>query len=329
MPKSIPIEFAAHKAGQLITTSYLLKIGPLRDGSYLRMTSLNRNERYDALDGLGEQSWYAASGIELSTLEATNDLTVDNGEARSLIPVYPTPGITQAMVDRGDLDGARWIVYEHNYLSSAAGKHEIFGGGKLGACRVVQGLLVIPELRAWTQLLKQNGLVGKTSLLCRSIWGSQPLGTGGGVEEELFPCRYDASGEWVDFTIDALGDEVVREFYSADLTQATDYFQFGQVRMEDGANAGQTRELESFTSVGGAGFVSLRFTFREPLAIGDHGKIRRGCSKRWAGHNSCDTYGNRPWFNGEPNIPIGDSIAIGVPGVNVVHSTGGTGEAML
>lgn len=321
MPQTIPIALLNHLGQATITTSYLLKIGPTPLGTYITLTSLDRNEAYD--DGDGQLPYYANSGAQLSTLESTNDLSVDNGELMSLATLIPGTGITQAMVDEGLLDTVEYWIYEHDYHTGGPGEHRIVGNGLLGRCRVEQGIMIIPELRSWTQLLQQNGLISSTSLSCRvKNFGSQP-----GEEREF--CGYNIAYEWVPFTVTSVGGENQREFTDSGLGQATDYFAFGLVRWSTGDNTGSSVEVESFTS-GGA--VSQRFLTRKPIQVGDTGEIMRGCSRLWAGHNSCTTYwGNDrgKHFRGENFINIGDSLPNSVPGVNSIVSTGGTGEAAL
>lgn len=325
MPKTIPSVTITAKAKPVALTSRLLKIGPLPDDSYIRLTSIDKNERYDDNDGDGPQDWLAATGVEFTTFEATNDLSVDNGEARTLMPVFPMPGITEEMVNLGQLDTVPYVVFEHDCVFGAAGEHEIMAAGVLGACRMEQGLVAIPELRSWLQLLNQTGIISQTSIDCRvKHFGSQP-----GEEREF--CGYDITGEWETFTVTDIGDEVVREFYASGLAHGSDYFAPGLVKWTLGANAGASVEVESYgqaTSSADA-YVSLRFTTRKPIQSGDEGLIRRDCSRKVEGHNGCRTYFGDEWgahHRGEPYINIGDSVANSVPGVNMVQSTGGSGE---
>lgn len=327
--KTIPATLLTDLGKGVVLTSRILKIGPLADGTtYLRFTSIDKDETYDSGDGLGSQTWYAATGAQFSTFEATNDLGVDNAEVQTLLPILPMPGITEDMVVRGELDTAKYIVYEHK-VGGPTDTHTIKQSGVLGRVRFEQGLVMIPELRGWTQLLDQTGIISQTCLDCRS----KRFGSQSGEEREF--CGYDIDGnnEWVDFTVTAVGTETVREFYSDDLTDAlypTDsdgngYFAPGLVEWTDGGNDGMSQEVESFTGgdSGGEGYVSLRFTTRKVIAVGDTGRIRRDCTRKWSGHNSCDTYSMRPNFRGEPLINIGDSAANSIPGVNATVSTGG------
>jgi len=327
MPSTIPAQLVEHFGQATQTTSYLLKIGPTPSGSYFGMTSINKDEVYD--DGDGELTYYAATGIQLSTLEASNDLSVDNGEAQSLITLIPGMGITQDMVDRGEIDTVEFVVYEHDYLNGASGEHRIHQSGVLGRCRVVQGVLVIPELRAWTQLLDQNGLVSLTSILCRAKrFGSQE-----GEEREW--CGYDVTGEWRDFVVTAVGAETVREFtIAADssdgLEDAEDYYAPGMTEWTEGDNVGFQREVAAFGAADSSGEseVELRFTLPNPVQVGDKGRIRRDCTRRWSGHNSCDTFFGTEkgaHYRGEPNIPIGNTMNNFTPGTQSPVGFG-TGE---
>ena len=85
MPKTIPSELLTDLGKGVVLTSRILKIGPLTDGTtYLRFTSIDKDETYDCGDSLGSQTWYAATGAQFSTFQATNDLSVDNAEVQTL-----------------------------------------------------------------------------------------------------------------------------------------------------------------------------------------------------------------------------------------------------
>jgi uncharacterized phage protein (TIGR02218 family) len=305
--KSIPLALRDHLALPVTTTCYLQKIGPLSsDGDVIALTSLDRDVVYD--DGGGALTYYAASGMQLSNLAATNDLSVDNGETDTLVPVYPAQGITVAAVDNGELDGIEFVVYKVNYADLSMG-HEVMASGAIGNVRMVPGGLVTFENRSWSQLLQQNSVCEADSLTCRvKRFGSQP-------GEERFPCNYDVEPEWVrGVTVTGVGAESVREFSADALDYPPDYFAPGLVLWVTGENAGMSREVERFDSDSGGGDVTLLFTTRNPIRVGDTFDIRRDCTRKWEGHNSCETYSNRPWFRGEPFIPISDTVGLLVPG---------------
>lgn len=312
MPKTIPAQLVAHKALPATTLTSCIRMGPLPDGSYVALTMLDRAIDYDLNDGVGVLTYHARTGIDLSQFVASADLSVDNAEASTLQeqPTWPNTGITEAMIDRGDLRGVEFIVFEVNYNDLTPGRHEEFSSGLIGEVRLLPGGLIVPELRDWSNVLTQasvNQLYLKT---CRATFGSQPIGTGGGVVEERYPCMYDLTPEWVNGTVTAIGAEVTRDFTASGLAQAADYFAPGLVEWLTGDNAGMSREIEAF---GLGGVVTLRNLSRQPIQVGDTFRIRRQCSKKWTGHNSCkDTFANQQWFRGEPNIPDASANTLSV-----------------
>lgn len=305
--KSISIALQNHLSLPVTTTCYLQKIGPFdSSGDVIAMTSLDRDVIYN--DGFGPVTYYASTGTQISNLSASNDLTVDNGESQTLVPVFPVEGITVEMVDNGELDGVEYVVYKVNYNDLTMG-HEVMANGKIGNVRIVPGGLVTFENRSWSQLLQQNSVCELDSLTCRvKRFGSQP-------GEERFPCNYDITPEWVfGVTVTAVGAETVREFSAASLMQPDDYFAPGLVVWTSGDNVGQSKEVETFQSDSSGSDIELLFTTRNPIQIGDTFNIRRDCTRRWEGHNSCETYNNREWFRGEPFIPISETVGLLVPG---------------
>jgi uncharacterized phage protein (TIGR02218 family) len=326
--KVVPIELVTHKAQSSTTLCLLRKIGPLPDNSYRYQCSLDRDVVYD--DGDGEQTYKARIGYDPSALVSTSDLGVDNAEGQMLAPLvtHELEGITIAQVEAGALDKVPFVVYEVNYNDLTPGRHEIRNGGTFGeVTRKYNDAVLIPEERSLSQQLKQN--IGEvTSLTCRAKFGSQPIGTGGGAIEERFPCGFDTSGLWVDVVATAVdSDEPELVFSDGSLAQANDFFQFGVVTCTAGANAGQTREIESFAS----GQFVLRFAFTQPVALADAFQARPGCSKRRDGNNGCKHWWDIQWglhYRGEPYMPIADAAKLTVPGAAIASNTSGTGEVV-
>lgn len=306
MPRTSSLALIAHMSSPSATIGYLNKIGPLPNGNYIRLCSLGRNEIYD--DGTGAATYYARTGLQLANLASSNDLSTDNTEGKSLveIPAYPGQGVTQAMVDNGDLDDVPYVIYAINYEDHSMG-HLITGGGPLGKVGISpDGQLVNLEMRSWCDLLRQNGVCDTWSIRCRvKKFGSQP-------GDEPFPCNYDLSSEWVNgIAVTDVDAESVRDFTASGLLQGTDYFAPGLIEWVTGANAGRFIEVESFTS---GGVISLMFMLRHAVQEDDIFNIRRDCTREWEGNNSCDTFNNRQWYRGEPFTPVADAIGLTVPG---------------
>lgn len=325
--KTIDATLLAHKAQPATTLCELLLIGPLEDGTYRGFSGLDRDVVFQPAASLGEITFRARTGMALSALKASGNLSVDNAEAETLQPVagYEAEGFTQAEIDAGALDKVQFVVLLVNYEDLTAGRCEIIGGGTIGEVRQKLGGLTILELRSLAQQMKQS-VVELDSLLCRARFGSQPIGTGGGAVEERFPCGFPLDHEWISGTVTSVGTETDRQFTDSALAQAADYFAPGVVEILDGDNAGQQVEVESFAS---GGVVTLKFPLVSALETGVAYRIRRHCSKRWTGHNSCDTFWgeDKPLhFRGEPHIPVGDSGQLNAPGASLARGASGTGE---
>lgn len=322
--KSIPIALQAHKETSATTLCALLKVR-LRNGLVLGFTSLDVDVEYDdapadtAGDGL--VTYDAATGFTPATLDSSSDLSVDNSEARGLIPHFSLGQITPEMIAAGELDYADWIMYQVNYRDLSMG-HEILGSGQTGEIRTEEDLGFVMELRAISQRLKQT-IVELDSITCRATFGSQAFGASPaeGVFER-FPCGKPFT--WVAGVVDSVGLEADRTFTDAALDADspspydTDYFVPGIVHFDSGDNAGREFEVEGFAS---GGTVTLAIPTEYPIQAGDAYRIRQDCSKKWddAVHGCLHHWGSERalHFRGEPWIPTGDEGILGVPGAGL------------
>lgn len=309
--KTIPIALLDHYAQPATTKTDLLRIGPFPDASYRGLTLLDDNIKYSGL------TYYARTGVQLSAFQSDNSLGVDNAEAQTLSPIgmFPLEGITKAQIDAGELDKVEFVIYRVNYRDLSMG-HEIVASGTIGEIRMKAGGLNVFELRSLSNQLKQT--VGEVdSVNCRARFGSQS-------GEERFPCGFDLTDEWIDGVVTAI--EESDRVFSSDLTEADDYFAPGVVRWLTGNNAGQEMEVEGYT----VGDVTLQFPTGNDILLGDTFAIRRDCTRRVDGHNSCRTFFDSEWvnhFRGEPHIPVGDSARLLSPGAGVTAGgVSGTGE---
>lgn len=238
MSKTIPIALQNHKNRTATTLAQLLRIGPAADGTIIGLTTLDRDIVYN--DGAGAVTYRAHTGMDPSAQMASADLSVDNAEVTTLQAVGVIPGITEDMVERGLFDKAPFALYEVNYLDLTQG-HEIIATGTIGEQTIKAGGAVLLELRSISQQAKQS-VVELDSLTCRvKRFGSQ-------VGEERFPCLYDITGEWVNFTIAAAGVEPTREFRALGVAESDGYFAPGLVEMLTGDNAGAQVEIEAYSA---------------------------------------------------------------------------------
>jgi uncharacterized phage protein (TIGR02218 family) len=330
--KSIDSVLLAHKAQPSTTLTDLLLVGPLADDSYRGFTMLDQDVVFTPSVSIGATTFKARTGFQMSALQSSSDLSVDNAEAESLYPVagFEAEGFTQAQIDAGALDKVRFVVLRVNYNDLTTGRAEVIAGGTIGEVRTKFGQMTILELRSLSQQLKQ--MIGQLdSITCRARFGSQAVldSNGEGIVER-FPCGYDLSVEWVDGTVTDQGAETDQEFTDDLLTGSSydaDYFAPGMVEFLTGDNAGQMVEVDGYDVT--TGQVTLKFPTVSPIQTGDTYRIRRHCSKNWTGHNSCETFfgSEKPLhFRGEPHIPVGDAGALNAPGASLARGAGGTGE---
>lgn len=324
MGRQISIELQDHFDGPQQTDCALIRIDPVRPGyaSY-GVTSLDVDVTYD--DGVSELVYSSAIGAAISAMQGTNDMTSDNAESRHLMPVFDVP-ISEADIAAGAYDFARYTVYIVNYEDLTQG-HVIPPGGYGTLGRVTiddSGLSIANELSGLLKELKQT-ICPRDSLGCRATFGSQPVGTGGGVVEEHQPCGIDAEALFVDGTVTSVGLETNRTFTDSSQTEVEDYYALGLVRWVTGANAGRENEIESSTDTGE---IQLAFPTGFPIQIGDTYRRRQGCSKIARDElRGCKYHWGVEWvshFDGEPDIPIGDAVANATPGATVGPGGGGS-----
>ena len=316
MPRTIPISLQSHLDGETTTTCHILRIEPVRSGySVIGLTDLDRDVIYD--DGDGEVTYLAPVGFVASTVVATADFAVDNAETRSLFPEYDIPQISEADINAGAYDYAKFRLSLVNYEDLTMGAVRIMTG-TLGEMKTVDGLSFIGELRSLFQQFRQS-IVERDSLSCRATFGSQPLESSSssssseptGVKRERFPCGIDAEALWVDGTVGTVGVEPDIAFRDDGLpSSSSNEFAPGLVEWLTGNNAGRQYEVEAYAD----GIVVLSFPTNFTIEVGDTFRIRPDCTKAWGGPMSCETYNNRLNFRGEPFIPVGDSGSTAVPG---------------
>lgn len=270
----------------------------------LGLTSWDMLLAFDDLSGDGVIEYKAKRGYNTYAMASTADLAVDNSEMEILLAEFDVDGITAGAIQRGDYDDAKFIRYQVNPYDLTAGRYIILGSGSIGRLSNVDGLTGVIETRSLTQILKQKSIIELGSNNCRVVrFGDER-------------CKVDVDALWVGMEVDTVGLETDREFtiIGSGLDETDAAYWPGLVEFETGNNAGRSYEVESYES--GTNGLTVVLAIPTELAIqpGDLGRIRPDCTRLWAGHNSCETYDNRPNYRGEPFRPVSESEQLMAPG---------------
>lgn len=317
MPRNIPILLQDSYRQDATTLCKILRVDPVNaEYPSYGAALLDVPVIYD--DGNGLLTYHPIIGAQPSTILNSSDLSVNGGEATNLVPEYDFPEVSEEAIRAGAYDFAKFALYEVDYNNLAAG-HVVLQTGTLGQFHINDdGLSFVHELRGLSQNLKQS-ITEKWSLSCRATFGSQPIGTGGGVIEERYPCNYDAESLWEPGAVETVGIENTQTFTTSGLSP-----QFGgnpgKVRWLTGPNAGRENEVDQFDEAGGVQTIGLTFPTMFPIQPGDTFDFRDDCPKTKA---ACKARDNWPNFRGEPNIPVGDAGQIATPGASAGLGTGG------
>ena len=198
MSRSIPINLVNSLSGPATTYCFILKIMP-RKAAAFGLTSLDFDVAYD--DGGGMLTYRAKRGYTALDHVSNTNLSVDNSEAHGLVAEYAADGVTLESINDGAYDGAYFVQYLIDYENPAAG-HVVVNSGRVGEVRQIDDLACIFELRALTQVLKQNAIIELTSITCRAAYGDAQC---------KMPFR------WFPGTVSSVGTETDRVFSAAAL----------------------------------------------------------------------------------------------------------------
>lgn len=306
--KSIPSALQTHRNTLQTTQCFLLKIVPQNTNTF-GITNLDQAITYD--DGGGDLVY--TPGMDLSSLESSSTLSVNNAEATILTGDDFSP----ARIRSGVFDYARFYLYRINWSDTSQG-HSLEQSGTTGIVRTQNDLAGIMELRSLAQQLKQN-YNDLYSLSCRARFGSQP-------SDGYFTCGFDASSLLQALTVSAVGTETDREFTASGTPSASGPngalpFDVAQITFTSGANNGLTVETEYVSGTS----IALRFPAPYAIEVGDTFNIRPDCQKRYA-EDCIALYDNHLNFRGEPWIPVTEEAPGQFPGASRsgLGSSGGT-----
>ena len=193
MPRTVPSALATDLLKGVTTLCFLLKVAPAQAATF-GMASLDVDVDYD--DGDGTVTYQAANGFDAFDVDAKNDLTVNNSQADSLVSQVYNVGMTQDGVTRGDYDDAEFALYLVNYEALSHG-HVVMQSGRIGQVRMVNDALCQIELRSLVDVLKQNNMIGLTSITDRAMlgddhnklplyWYAGTVGTVGAESDRVF-----------------------------------------------------------------------------------------------------------------------------------------------
>lgn len=297
MSRTIPIALQAHLDQPVTTTCRLLRIR-MRDGRVFGVTDLDVDVEYDHGDDLGLVSYSASQGFEPAAMAYDADMSVSNSEAQSLLLTTFT-GITESMIEAGELRDAEWTLFLVNYRDLSAGSAAILDAGDVGEVTKRWGMVWVPELLSYSVRLRQP-IGTHWSRTCRAIFGTPAEGQTG--------CGVDAEALWVEGEVTAVGVESDRQF-TGDASVSGSVVP-GRVEWLSGSNIGRIGIVETFD----AGVVTLANAMPFQIEAGDEYRIRPDCARTF---DACKAYGNALNFKGEPLIPTGDMAAVSTPGAQV------------
>lgn len=325
--RTVPTALLAHMKSGATTLTLLLKVvSPFAGYAPFGICNLDRDIVYD--DGAGAITYAAQIGMVPASMESQSSMEVGNSEFQHLIPQFNAT-VNEEDLRAGVYDYSTYTVYVVNYEDLTMG-HWIppAGFGQTGQVTVDNlGMSFKLELTDLAKLLKQS-IVENYSLTCRAIFGSQPIGTGGGVIEQKFPCGFDASSIWSgSFTVTAQGAEASGSFTASALGLAANAVVPGMIQWLSGNNAGRQ---EMIAGQDGSGDIYLKFEMPFPIEVGDTFKVRVDCTKWKDGDLGCKAHfasvSATEWklhYRGEPLIQVGDQNQDATPGATI--STGPLG----
>ncbi|NYS23961.1 DUF2163 domain-containing protein [Rhodobacteraceae bacterium 2376] len=250
------------------------------DGTVLGFTDHDRDLSFDGV------TFRADAGMSARALDSSTGLSVDNSEAMGALI---DSGLTEADILAGLYDGAALVIWEVNWADPS--QRRVAFRGTIGEITRAGGAFQA-ELRGLTEPLGQTrGRVFQTG--CGAVLGDSA-------------CGFDLS--LPGFAVD-LPAEVVhagQSFDFADLPGFEDrWFEFGRLRVLEGAAAGQVGVIRSDRlAPGGQRSLQLWQQLGRAPAPGDLLRLEAGCDKRAA---SCRLkFNNLRNFRGFPHIPRED-----------------------
>ena len=311
MSKSIPITLQEDYDGHALTHWHIVRIRT-KDGQLFGFTDGDVPIEYDAApfvdaddnqipgDDFGLMTHVAENGgITLSKVESTSDLTVNNGELKT-VPNDDT--ITPEKMLAGLLDSAEVYVYRINFMDLSRG-HELLHYGYGDTARM-SDMQAVTAFRSMSDRLKETEI---------ELWSKTcPSGFGGPkCPKELV---------WIDVQVTGVDVDEPTRIFGVDATPDDGFYKYGIARWVDGDNA--PREYDVERNVGGTIALLLDMDFK--AKVGDLLQLRQDCSKVYDDdeHGCLYHWGaveRNLYHRGCPDIPSADGGASMIPGNNMEH----------
>jgi len=272
--KTLPTALATHYASGTTTLADLLKI-TRKDGAVYAFTSAGDDVT------IGGVTYIASQGLDISSLEVSAGLAVDNLELTTL---DDGSAFTRMDVLSGKWRNADFVISRYNWASPSDGV-EVRMVGTVGEVHLRRGSIVA-ELRGLQQALQQP-IGSVTSKTCRARLGDAM-------------CTKSLTA--FTFTGSVTTATSAQTFTDSSKAQAADYFAEGILTWLTGANAGLAVKVKGFTG----GVFTLSLPMLSAVVLGDTFSVVAGCQKRL--EDCRDKFNNVLNFQGEPHLPGVDAL---------------------
>jgi uncharacterized phage protein (TIGR02218 family) len=236
---------------------------------------------------IGDVTYLASQGLDISSLEVSAGLAVDNLELTTL-----DDGSTFSRIDvlSGKWRNADFVISRYNWASPSDGV-EVRMVGTIGEVHLRRGSIVA-ELRGLQQALQQP-IGSVTSKTCRARLGDAM-------------CTKNLTAFTVTGTVAVVDSQ--QTFTAWDMGHFDDYFAEGVLTWTSGVSAGLAVKVKGFTVLG---VFTLSQPMLQAISVGDTFSVVAGCQKRL---EDCATkFNNVLNFQGEPHLPGIDAMTVGKP----------------
>jgi len=261
----------------------------LTSGETFYFTDNNENVTYNG------QLYKFDPGIQVSAIAAAAG-AVDNN---CTVTVSTSANfLTMARIRQGALDSAQFDLYVIDWRApDTYGRIERFSGYVSDVSFHDKGAVVL-ELTGDIRAGGKTTIGELYSRTCRALLGDNR-------------CKVDLEPLATDVTI----TNVSVDGYTITATElvgmTSSFLKFGKIKWATGLNIGLEDELKDNSDIGTA---ELMYTPRNPVAIGDTGRVYPGCDKQV---ETCGVkFANLLNFRGEPYAQDQVIISVGVPAPN-------------